>query len=355
MTIFSRLTLGAGLLAVAAWTQAAPPRVSGNRPVVIDVPVPDADPPPAEASSFAASDRGFLAAVIQADDDSAAGGDKQRTPASELKRAREQLLKASSVSATVVETITLFEKSYKAEGKYLQKTSPRPNEWNMRLELRLKLGESAGSLLEVCDGQVLWTRTEIDFGKKRDRRGRKETSLTRRNVAEIMSAARRLGDPKTETTLIASFGLGGLPALIAAIEQDMKFNPEMKEETLRDRPVVVISGAWTDTFASKLRGPGAQGTPNLLPAYVPDSVRVLIDRETGIPLQILYLKRLSGRKVSRPMLTLDFLDVALNEPINSNEFDYEPPDNVKPVELTKTYVDMLSGSGTGSRPERPSR
>src|SRR5262245_234196 len=355
MTIFSKLTLGAGLLAAAAWTQAAPPRVSGNRPVVLDVPVPDSDLPPAEASTTSASDRGFLAAIIQTDDDSAAAGEKKRTPASELKRAREQLLKASSVSATVVETISLFDKSYKAEGKYLQKISPRPNQWNMRLELRIQLGESAGSLLEVCDGQVLWTRTEIDFGKKRDRRDRKETSLTRRNVAEIMSAARRLGDPKTETSLIASFGLGGLPALLAAIEQDMKFSPEIKEETLRDRPVVVISGTWTDAFASKLRAPGAQGAPSLLPAYVPDSVRVLVDRETGFPLQVLYLKKLPGRKASRPMLTLDFLDVALNEPINSSEFDYEPPDNVKPVELTKAFVDMLSASESGSRSDGPSR
>ena len=185
MSVFSKLTLGAGLVAAAVMcVEAAPPRVSGNRPVVIDVPVPDADLPP-EAPSVPATNRGFLAAVIQADDDAAAPEGRKRTPASELKHAREQLLKASSVSATVVETITLFDKTYKAEGKYLQKTSPRPNEWNMRLELRVKLGESAGSLLEVCDGEVLWTRTEIDFGKKRERRDRKELTLTRRNIAEI--------------------------------------------------------------------------------------------------------------------------------------------------------------------------
>jgi outer membrane lipoprotein-sorting protein len=354
MTIFSRLTFSVTLLAAAAWAFAAPPRVTGNRPVVIDVPVPDADPPAADPAEAQSREGRNLAALLQPEHDTAAG-EKVPTPASELKRAREQLLKASSVSATVVETVTLFDRSYKAEGKYLQRTAPRPNEWNMRLELRIKIGESAGSLLEVCDGEVLWTRTDIDFGKKRERREKKETTLTRRNVAEIMSAARKLGDPKNETTLIASFGLGGLPALIAAIEQDMKFNAEMKQETLRERPVTVVSGVWTETFAAKLRGQGAAGAPSLLPAFVPDAVRLYIDRESGFPHRVMYLKKLPGRKVSRALLTLDFLDVALNEPINNSEFDYEPPANVTPIEQTKGFVDMLTPSDSKTQSGAPPR
>ncbi len=354
MTIFSRLTFAIITLAIAAWACAGPPRVSGNRPVVIEIPVPDGDPPLSDSPS-SHPDRGFLAAVLPPEAEPAAGGDKKAAPAAELKRAREQLLKATSVSATVVETITLFDKTYKAEGKYLQQVSPRPNEWNMRLELVIKIGESGGSLLEVCDGELLWTRTDIDFGKKSERGKRKETTLTRRNVAEIMSAARRLGDPQQESALIATFGLGGLPALIAAIEQDMKFSAEMKEETLRDRPVVVISGSWTDAFASKLRGTAGQGAPGLLPAFIPDSVRLYIDRETGFPHRVLYQKKLPGRKVARPILTLDFLDVALNEPINKNEFDYEPPERVPVIDQTKAFVDMLSGSESKTPSGGPAR
>ena len=343
MTIFSRLTFAAFLMAVPLGAGAAPPRVTGNRPVVIDVPVPDDAEPTNATPRSSSNERGFLAAVLQPES-TATAGDKKQTPASELKRAREQLLKATSVSATVVETITLGDKSFKAEGKYLQQTSSRPNEWNMRLELVIKTGEMGGSLLEVCDGELLWTRTEIDFGKKRERRERKETTLTRRNVAEIMSAARRLGDPQHETTLIATFGLGGLPALIAAIEKDMKFNPVMKEETLRNRPVLVISGTWTEAFSAIIRGGGGPGTPSLLPAFVPDSVRLSIDRETGIPQRVVYEKKMPGRNIQRPMLTLDLLDVALNEPINARDFEYEPPAGVPVIEQTKAFVDMLSGS-----------
>jgi hypothetical protein len=224
----------------------------------------------------------------------------------------------------------------------------------MRLELVVKFGESEGSLLEVCDGEVLWTRTEIDFGKKRDRKDKKETTLTRRNVAEIMNAARKLGDVKNETALIASFGLGGLPALIAAIEQDMKFTG-LKDDTLRDRPVHVIQGTWSDAFALKLRGQPGRAASSLLPAFVPDAVRIYVDRETGFPHRILYVKKIPGREVFRPMLTLDFLDVALNEPINNSEFDYEPPKGVTPIEQTKAFVDMLAPPDDKTPPGGPSR
>ena len=124
----------------------------------------------------------------------------------------------------------------------------------------------------------------------------------------------------------------------------------MKDGMLRDHPVTIISGVWTDAFAPKLRGQGAQGAPSLLPAFVPDAVRLSIDRETGFPHQILYLKKLPGRKVSRPLLTLDFLDVALNEPINNSEFDYEPPAGVTPIEQTKAYVEMLTPSDSKTQP-----
>jgi hypothetical protein len=356
MTTFSSLTSGLSLLAAAAWAFAAPPSVTGNKPVVIEVPVPD-DPAPGDPVGQPGQDRGFLAAVFQDDKPpSEAASDPKQRASLELKRAREQMLKFSSVSANIVESISMMERSFKAEGRYLQ-TALKPNDWHMRLQLMVKLGDTTGSLMEVCDGEVLWTRTEIDFGKKRERKERRDTVLTRRNVAEIMTAARRAIDEKNQSVLIASLGLGGLPALIAAVEQDMRFT-DVKEDTLRDRPVLVIHGTWTDSFASKLRGPANQpGQPpsSLLPANVPDAVSVYLDRETSFPHRILYLKRIPGRKVQRPMLTLDFMDVVLNEQINPGEFDYEPPKGVTPVEQTKQFVDMLVPPDSRTQPGPPLR
>jgi hypothetical protein len=144
--------------------------------------------------------------------------------------------------------------------------------------------------------------------------------------------------------VIVAMGLGGLPALIAAIEQNMKFDQALTEGTLRERPVAVIHGTWSDPMAQRLRGSQQQqqGAPSLLPVFVPDAVRIYVDRETGFPHRIMYLKKLVGREVHKPMVTLDFLEVVLNEPINNQDFDYQPPDGVTPIELTKSVVDRLT-------------
>jgi hypothetical protein len=355
MTTFCRLTLAATLIGIGAWAWGSPPRVSGNRPVVIEVPVPDADP--GESGPLPAHDRGFLAAVLpdeKNEADESADSARQRTPEGELDRARRKLVKLSSVAATIVETVALSERSFKAEGRYLQ-TGLKPSDWRLRLELVVKIGDTEGSLLEVCDGGVLWTRTEIDFSKKKDRKDRKETTVTRRDVGQIMSAARKSLDDRRQSELVASLGLGGLPALIAAVEKDMKFSPTVREEMLRDRPVYVIQGSWTDEFTAKLREQSGRGAQSLLLALLPDSLRLSIDRETGVPLRILYLKKVPGREVSRPMLTLDLLDVELDQPINNSEFNYEPPATVTPLEQTKIFVDMLTATGAQTQPQKPSR
>lgn len=320
-----------------AYVQAAPPVVSGNRPVVIEVPVPESDDDPFLATPNAPG----RTVALQGQ----AGGQpapidrsKPRSAAAELRLAREQILKYNSIQAKVVETVAIFDRSFKAEGRYLQ-TGLRANDWHMRLEMALKVGESDGSLLEVCDGDVLWTSTQIDTGKKSSRKEKKDQTVTRRNVTQILAAARKSSE-ETEKLLITSLGLGGVPALLAAIEQDMKLTG-VKEDTLRDRPVMVVQGTWSEAFASRVFGQQPQQASVALPSFVPDAVRVYLDKETGFPLRFLYLKKIPNREVQRAMLTFDFLDVAINQPIDPSEFLYEPPTGVQPVELTNFFLDQL--------------
>lgn len=254
-------------------------------------------------------------------------------PAVALQKARERIAGYSSIRASLVEAVSIADRGFKAEGRYLQ-SSLKPNDWHLRLELSLKLGTNEGHLLEVCDGEVLWTRHEIGIGKK------KEQQITRRNVTQILEAARKLGT-NTEANLIKSLGLGGIPELLASLEREMKFS-SLKEETLRDRTVFVIQGSWNEVAGKRWLGDPEKRDKNaVFPIFVPDEVRVFLDRETGFPLRLLYTKKIPDRDVMRPMLTLDFLDIALNEPIDAREFEYEPPDRVSPIEITPMYLEQL--------------
>jgi hypothetical protein len=345
MTAFSRLTIAATLLVNSAWVWAAPPRVVGNRPVFLEVPV--SEPERSGRRLRGGNSNAFVAAIFQEDAKPPAEPDGTRSPAVELKRAREQLLKVKSISAKVVERVDVLDKSFKAEGRYLQR-GLQEGDWKMRLELAVKIGSAYGSLLEVCDGELLWMRSELDTGRKKDKpegakKDPRDTLITRRNVTKILNAAKKLPDKSYETGLIASLGLGGLPALLAAIEQNMKFTT-VKEMTLHDLPMIVVEGTWTDAFAQRLRGPAQQGQQpsNLLPASAPDAVRIYIDRGTGFPHRIMYLKKIAGRDVQKQMLTLDFLDVEINQPISDSEFDYVPPKDIAPIELTQSFLDQLS-------------
>lgn len=343
MTTFTRLTFVVTLLSLGGWALSAPPRGVGNRPVVIGTPILDSDDEPAPAGN----DSNVRAlATTQAEPSAEPAAENATGPAGtaadELKRARERLLKFGSIQAKIVETVAIVDRSYKAEGRYLQ-TGLKPNDWHMRLELSLKVGDSEGALLEVCDGDVLWTSTQIETGRKSSQKGKKDQSLVRRNVTEILNAARKRGD-QSEARLIAELGLGGIPGVLAAMEQDMQFSG-MKNDTLRDRPVVVIQGTWTESFAARFQNPQQPAASPLLPPFVPDSVWLYIDRESGFPLRITYRKKLPNREAQRPMLTFDFLDVALNQPIDNSEFAYEPPTGIAPIELTEFYLKRLSAAG----------
>lgn len=246
---------------------------------------------------------------------------QDRDPIGEMRRARDLLGKHATISAQLVETVVMFDRSVKMDGRYLQTADHR-----LRFEVKLRVGGTVGSLVEVCDGEILWSRQDIG----------KEQQVTRRNVKQILEAAQKAGNIP-QNVLAADLGLGGLPSLLATIEQSFDFDG-LKDDTLRDRPVVIIQGQWNAAMAANLRGQLPEGQ---LPPYVPDIIRITLDRETGFPHRIMYLKKVPERDTLRPLLTLDFLDVKLGEPIDPSEFTFVVPERIQPVELTERYLQKI--------------
>lgn len=249
-----------------------------------------------------------------------------------LNKAREKLLSYSSIRTHITEKVEIGPKPFIINGNYLQaKDLKQGKDLKLRLEFQVQsqnpAGKPVGTLLEICDGQVLWTEYTI-----------KGTSrVTRRDVQAILQQAQI--NPQLQTNmLVADLGLGGLPGLLASIQKNMNF-VSVADRTISGKTLTVLNGTWKDEFLAQWKG-GDPAAPVELPAYVPDAVRIYLDQDTLFPRRIVYLKKTGDSLQS--IVTLNFSKVTLNSPISEMEFAYEPPDGVFPVDITKQYLQQLN-------------
>jgi hypothetical protein len=296
-------------------------------------------------------------------------------PEEQAKAAQQQLRDAitkvktyKSISAKIQLNLNLVNYGFAGEGKYL--VAPKNK---MLYEIVVQLPNTTGRLLEVCDGEILYTRHEIlpkgttlpDAGKdkkekeKNDKEKVKEknkvdllqpeVSVTRRNVTTILEHLERQPDPNIHQMWVVELGLGGLPALLASIDKAMVFK-SLKPDTVRGQKVTVIEGTWTRSQ----REVWIQKGQKELPQLVPDLARISIDQETGFPLRIVFLKPIPDSKGLRTMVSVDFLDVALNQPIDDKQFVYKY-DGLAAQELTEAIIGQIQQAAQAAEQGQPEK
>jgi len=232
----------------------------------------------------------------------------------------------------MVETVDLGLRRFRMKGSYLQGTDLK-----LRLEYDLLVGNTEAHLVEVCDGQILWTHQTIG----------EEERVTRRNVRQILTAASSAG--KTPQNLLtAELGLGGLPGLLAGIQKSVQLEKQW-EQDVNEQTFVVIEGGWKKSFRSKFLGPDPDAK-QALPAFVPDQVRIYFEQESLFPRRILYLKH-SEDGTRRPMVTLDFVDVRWDVELAEDAFNYTPPEKVARQDVTQAYINRFAPPKQDETPE----
>ena len=244
-----------------------------------------------------------------------------------FENSRDKLVSLRSIQASIRQKVSIGDKHFTATGSYVQ-----GSDLKLRLQMEVLLGSAsnpaAGKLLQVCDGQILWTRHEID----------EKPRITRRDVRQILNAAQ--ANPNLpESVLIAELGLGGLPALLASLEKSMSFH-SVRDETVDGKPYTVVDGTW-NTQALAQFGVTNPDSKQRLPQHVPDAVRIYFEKPSDFPRRVLYLKRPASKDYLRPMVTLDFLDVLLNEDVADETFEFQPDENAQQVDVTETYLRRL--------------
>lgn len=229
--------------------------------------------------------------------------------------------------ANIVQRLTFSDRTLEAKGKIL-----RGEKLRLRLEFEIQTGGTVGKLLQVSNGDKLWTERRIND----------VTRLTVQDVREILDKAGvKTSEVHPKNLIVAEMGLGGITSLLASLERTMNFGKPEKvvvdgEELYR------VDGEWNENFTAQMKG-----NPQLargLPEYVPDGARVYFDND-DFPRRIQYLKKQPNIDAMRPLVTLDFMDVEwlTDADVNPKEFEYSPPERVYPEDVTKNYVDLLQG------------
>lgn len=288
--------------------------------------------------------------------DPGAAGDSVSSRALRLiSDAAAKLAQYDSIRAELIETVSIGDRRFKVTGTYLKGRNHK-----MALRYRVVLGESEGIYEEICDGDVLWTLSQIRSGDSESQSAAEKPVLTRRDVKEILAETRKHGELAEQLQLL-DLGLGGLPAMLGALTQRVLFD-EITEEAIDDSTFAVLEGGWTPEFLPVLHGV----TPNdklsekqlaevlkrPLPEHVPDRVRLYFDKQ-DFPRRVQYLKRPGGSGPLMPMVTLDLVRVTLNGEVHDSDFQYTPPPGLYPNDVTQHYLDELRQAAAARRAQQP--
>lgn len=238
-----------------------------------------------------------------------------------------------SISADITQTAEILNQKFELKGQYLK----APNQ-KIRMQLTLSgLDSATGSMLQVCDGEMLWDVQQV----------LESQSYRKRRIGDIL---KKVNDPRMDVTLreqiLAQLGFAGPESLLVGLRKTMKFDT-MTEETFEGRKVMIVQGEWKDRAALVAPGQPAMPANAPLPAYVPSIVRAWIGKEDGWPYQVRLVGRApseinlnqamlgpDGRPIRRPSagpkgtpsaMTLTYSNVKLNTPLKPEQFAYTAP------------------------------
>lgn len=314
-------------------------------------------PPPAPAPQFTPGRSTSVGNAVPSEAAEAEPTGHSAQAAELLHAAKQRLFSLTSVQADLREFVVLGDRRFEAIGRYVAGPfNPLPQ---LRLEYQVRVGDTEGLLLEVCDGQILRSQRTIrriskDEGESTTAPRGKEASqssevvVTRRDVRKILEAVQKHG-PTPETILQAELGIGGLPALLTSLERAMVFD-SVREEPLAGRRCYVLHGRWRPEFLAELQRQFALFRRDVDP-HLPDSVRIHLDAEMLFPLRLTYWPApASDVQELSPTLTLEFTNIRLNEPVPPELFEFVS-NGADESDVTNDFIEAIRAAAPPAAPE----
>ena len=238
-----------------------------------------------------------------------------------LRQAVERLNQHHSVIAKVRQEVNLFGHILLGTGEYFQHGPPEGRQ--LRLSLRMQLGNKSSSLLQVCDGTYLWIFKEME----------KKAELQRIELDRV-AAARPHDTTNPPGLSMQQLSLGGLPSLLENLATNFRFDA-VRQAKLHDQAVYLLQGQWEPGRLARIL-PGQKDevlskdslSLRQLPGHFPRSVVVLLGTDDLFPYRIEFHRgelsaTTESQTPSSAMVTMQWFEVQLNGTVNRQEFVYE--------------------------------
>ncbi|HEV3167496.1 MAG TPA: hypothetical protein VGZ22_26040 [Isosphaeraceae bacterium] len=328
------------LVPLAVWAQTPPqtppaagtPVVPGSAPVT---PVPSLVPGPVPNAAPAGPGA------------PAAAEEPPTEAEKELDAAIKKVEALKSVSADILQKVEMLGQRFELKGQYLKAS-------NYRVYLKLSvtgLGDTTGTMLQVCDGSTLW-----DFQQVLDSKGFLRLDLAK--ILKRLESAEFDSDMKSKVFL--SIGFSGPESLLVGLRKALKF--EHKDaDTLDGKAVWVLRGKWKDM--SKLASPNQAPMPATapLPPYIPSMATLWIGQDDGWPYKVLLEGRIpsvlenvdtrqigldgkpvgakgTGTKVQPSKILLLYTNVQLNPELKPESFAFQAPSDATVIDRTEQLL-----------------
>lgn len=254
--------------------------------------------------------------------------------------ASRRLASVNCASADIRQVVRIGSLTLFGDGKFLLGPDNQ-----IRFELSMPLSNSVYKRTNVVNQQVGYRIEEI-FG---------ETTIEVFRTREVMPLLRRKDlPPQLRSEMYTYVPFGHPRDILSGYLDTMTFFERSQQQigTNVTRTVTCYKAMWRSTSMSGLYiGPLVEKVEEL-PPNIPQYLRLYLDEETAWPLRV-ELYRVENGTEQPPMQLLEFSKLQINPELNPADFEFTPPVDAEPTDVTETLTGKMlplsDRSATASR------
>ncbi len=248
------------------------------------------------------------------------------------------------ISAEVLQIIQTPTQSFRATGKYWQAPQSKS-----RLLVEMEIDKASGRILQVSNGQVIWSVREIT--SEADRTAKTDSDkppqrlqIERIDLQRLSDFTKVTGADETESR-VAREMQSGLAGLLSSLEARMDFRA-VKQVSINQQSCIVLEGEWKADISENESE--YEFAVKVFQQARPDLVRLFIRESDLFPMRYLCLKQHPDRSGYYAQLAMELTEITPLPNLDPSMFNYRPPDEQVPNDITHEYLSRLEKYGKAS-------